>query len=131
MFGRGRAEETDAVHPAIPAADLTALLRACLAVLERPRQGGYLPTEPLQLWRVPEAMVRLRRMLPALPNGATLEHFLPPITDDQRDPPLHHRAALASTLLAGLELAREGSTTLDQDAPFGQIMVAPVRHKAT
>ena len=51
--------------------------------------------------------------------------------DNTPDQPLHDRAALASTLLAGLELAREGSTTLDQDAPFGHILVAPVRHRAT
>ena len=127
MFGRGRAEETDAAHAAIPAADVTALLRACLAVLQRPGQGVVYRPAPLLLWRVPEALDRLRSMLPALPDGAVLEHFLPPATDEQADRPgrpLRHRAALASTLLAGLELAREGSAIIEQNIPFGSVRVA-------
>jgi len=104
---------------------VTALLRACLAVLQRPGQGGSYRPEPLLLWRVPEAMARLRRMLPTLPDGAALEHFLPPAANNQpHNTALQRRAALASTLMASLELCREGSTTLDQDAPFGSVRVA-------
>ncbi len=125
VFGRGAAEVSDAAHAAIPAADLTGLLRACLAVLQRPEQGGRYRPPPLLLWRVPEALARLRRLLPALPGGAVLEHFLPPATDGQSDQALRRRAALASTLLAGLELSREGSAILDQDQPFGRIRVTP------
>jgi chromatin segregation and condensation protein Rec8/ScpA/Scc1 (kleisin family) len=39
---------------------------------------------------------------------------------------LQRRAALASTLVAGLELSREGAAMLDQDAAFGAIVVLPV-----
>jgi segregation and condensation protein A len=130
VFGRGRAEEPDAAHAAIPTADITGLLRACLAVLERPGQGGSYRPEPLLLWRVPEALERLRRMLPVLPDGATLEHFLPLVGDAQSDIPLQRRAALASTLMAGLKLCREGTATLDQNQLFGQILMVPVRHTA-
>ena len=35
------------------------------------------------------------------------------------------RAALASTLLAGLELGREGAASLLQEEAFGGIVVAP------
>ena len=125
VFGRGAAEEPDPAHAAMPAADLTGLLRACLAGLQRPGPGGR--PEPLPLWRLPEALARLRQMLPDLPDGAPLEHFLPPAADDQPDLPLQQRAALASTLLAGLELEREGSAKLEQDAPFGRIRVMPAR----
>jgi segregation and condensation protein A len=41
------------------------------------------------------------------------------------DRPLRRRAALASTLLAGLELARDGSLTLHQDHAFGAIRLTP------
>ncbi len=75
-------------------------------------------------------MARLRRMLPTLPEGAALEHVLPATADNTPDPLLQRRAALASTLMAELELARQGSTTLDQDAPFGHILVASVKHTA-
>jgi segregation and condensation protein A len=38
---------------------------------------------------------------------------------------LQRRAALASTLIAGLELTRDGEATLYQDQPFGEIQVGP------
>ncbi len=69
-------------------------------------------------------MARLRQMLPTLPDGAALEHFLPPAADDQpNDMPLQRRAALASTLMAGLELSREGNASVEQSQPFGRIVV--------
>ena len=37
--------------------------------------------------------------------------------------PLERRAALASTLVAGLEMARGGGIELRQEAAFGPIMV--------
>jgi segregation and condensation protein A len=48
-----------------------------------------------------------------------LEQFLP-----DSPTPLARRAATASTLLAGLELARDGQLRLRQDQPFGPIMMA-------
>jgi segregation and condensation protein A len=43
---------------------------------------------------------------------------LPPVAEEAKDRPLWARAAVASTFLAGLELAREGTLTLAQDVPF-------------
>ncbi len=79
VFARGRAEEPENADrgAAPPAAGTAALLRACLAVLERPDRGGSYRPSPLLLWRVPDALARLRRMLPATPEGAPLERFLP------------------------------------------------------
>jgi segregation and condensation protein A len=77
---------------------------------------------------VPDALARLRRMLPALPEGgAPLERFLPETGSDDEAPgaALRRRAALASTLLAALELEREGSAALSQAAAFDRIAVAP------
>ena len=65
-------------------------------------------------------------MLPGLPDGAPLQRFLPePVGGDAPDEALLRRAALASTLLAGLELAREGSALLAQDTVFGPVRAAP------
>ncbi len=80
---------------------------------------------PTPLWRVPDAVARLRRMLPAMPEGAALERFLPETMDNGPDAVLRRRAALASTLLAGLELGREGAASLSQERAFGAIVVAP------
>ncbi len=102
------------------------MLRACLAVLERPDRGGSWRPAPLPLWRVPDALARLRRMLPAIPpEGAALERFLPEAAAEGPDAALRRRAALASTLLAGLELGREGAASLSQARAFGAIVVAP------
>jgi segregation and condensation protein A len=75
---------------------------------------------------VPDALARLRRMLPRVPpEGTALEYFLPETAADRHRPALQRRAALASTLLAGLELGREGAASLSQATAFGAIVVAP------
>ncbi|MEN9500174.1 MAG: hypothetical protein RIS83_1993, partial [Pseudomonadota bacterium] len=48
-----------------------------------------------------------------------LRSFLPEGFGD----PVEHRAALASTLVAGLEMARGGGIELRQEAAFGPIMI--------
>jgi segregation and condensation protein A len=66
-------------------------------------------------------------------EGATpLSDFLPPLADTAPHRALRHRAALASTLVAGLELAREALLTLEQDAPWATIQVTGrTTHPAT
>ena len=51
-------------------------------------------------------------MLGVLREGSSLTAFVPAL--DGADPELRCRAAVASTLLAGLELARDGAITLEQ-----------------
>ena len=89
-------------------------------VLEKDTAEGTYRPKPPQLWRVPDALARLRRMLPGLPHGAPLKRFLPePAGDGTPD------AALANTLLAGLEMSRNGVAELHQDKPFSTVRVAP------
>ncbi|MFC7555057.1 hypothetical protein ACFQU7_26690 [Pseudoroseomonas wenyumeiae] len=38
---------------------------------------------------------------------------------------LKRRSALASTFLAGLELARDGDVRLEQAAPFQEVLITP------
>jgi segregation and condensation protein A len=59
-------------------------------------------------------------LLGELPQGAPLERFLPAAQAGHTSP-LQRRAALASTLLAGLELSREGALEIEQDRSFGEI----------
>jgi segregation and condensation protein A len=130
VFARGADEEepegADLRGAAPPAADATALLLDCLAVLERPGRGGSWRPAPLPLWRVPDALARLRRMLPRVPpEGTALEYFLAETAADRHRPALQRRAALASTLLAGLELGREGAASLSQATALGATVVAP------
>ncbi|KAA2212520.1 segregation and condensation protein A [Teichococcus oryzae] len=104
-----------------PRADIVELLRACLKLLQQPQRGEAWRPAPPPLWRLPDAMLRLRRLLPEHPGGAPITAFLPP----PGALPVQRRAALASTFLAGLELAREGEAALDQAAPFAPLHLAP------
>jgi segregation and condensation protein A len=71
------------------------------------------------LWSVKEALQRLAALLGSLPDWTSLDQFLPPTLGG----PLERRGALASTLLAGLEMAREGAVRLRQETAFGPILV--------
>ena len=131
-----RSGRSEPVGAEIAAPELVSLFRACLAALRRPPQPAgadvYRPKLP-PLWRVPDALARMRKLLGELagsgnetPGHRALQHFLPEVT---REPPRYDvrcRAAVASTLLAGLELAREGEATLEQDGTWKTIGVRPV-----
>jgi len=120
VFGRGMAE-AEANGP--PVADITALLRACLQLLEQPhRTTAYRPAPP-PLWRVPAALVHLRALLPTLPaEGVALTQLVPApaLTGES---PLQRRAAIASLLMGGLELSREGAVEILQDDEAREIRV--------
>jgi segregation and condensation protein A len=88
-----------------------ALMEACLVVLRG--RGGRTEESPVyrpvaqDLWRVSDALARIRTVLAEHPEGGELSAFLPVISADVANRELRARAAVASTLLAGLELARE------------------------
>ncbi|MDE2582553.1 MAG: segregation/condensation protein A [Rhodospirillales bacterium] len=121
VFARGAPEDHTEIDRSGLALSLPALLRAYLGAL---RRGGgkqrYRP-RPLTVWTVQDALARLRILLGSLPDGASLEQFLP----DFAATPTERKAALASTLLAGLELARDGAVELQQDRPFGPLRLRP------
>jgi segregation and condensation protein A len=73
---------------------------------------------------VPDALRRIRALLGAVGEGAEMGRFLPAIPDSP-ERPLKLRAGVASTFVAGLELAREGVVRLDQAEPFGAIELRP------
>ena len=100
--------------------DLTALLRACLVALVVPetQAAAYRPRPP-PLWRVSDAIAHLRRVL--LPCPMTpLAALLPAIDGDVPANAMCNRAAVASTLVAGLELARTGNGDARPDGAVGQ-----------
>jgi segregation and condensation protein A len=111
-----------------------ALMQACLVVL-RGREGWpeaapfYRLAVP-ELWRVPDALARIRALLAELPDGGELARFLPPIAPQEPQRPLKARAAMASTFLAGLELARAGQIRLEQTGAFDTVMLHPRQGEA-
>jgi segregation and condensation protein A len=122
VFARGRPEIS--LGGGGGAGDLTELLRACLVALRVPEALAetYRPRPP-PLWRVTDALVRLDQLLGELPDGSPLTAFLPAIGGEDPGRTLRCRAAVSSTLIAGLERARDGALTLDQAAEWTPILV--------
>jgi segregation and condensation protein A len=121
VFARGRPE----LHlSGGSAGDLTELLRACLVALRVPEAvaESYRPRPP-PLWRVTDALARMDQLLAELPDGSPLTAFLPAIGGEDPGRTLRCRAAVSSTLIAGLERARDGALTLDQAAAWTPILV--------
>ena len=124
MFARG--DGASAVARSRRTTDITDLFRACLVALRVPEQVDAYQLRFPTLWRVRDAIARITRMLEARPEGGTLASFLPQVDERGADKELRCRAAVASTLMAGLELAREGMLVLEQDQPWLEIELRPV-----
>jgi len=127
VFARGGAECVPAGDAGdAGGGDITELARACLVALRLPpdRLAAWRPGL-IALWRASDARARIERLLGTLPDGSPLVAFLPEI--DGNDPRRHVRCrvAIASTLVAALELARGGDSMLilEQERPWAPIHV--------
>jgi len=94
-------------------------VRAYLDAIRRGTKATQYTPRPLTLWTVQDALRRLADLVGSLPDWTTLEQFLP----DHMESPTERRAALSSTLLASLEMARGGAVRLRQEEAFGPILV--------
>ncbi|MFZ6764187.1 segregation and condensation protein A [Pseudoroseomonas sp. WGS1072] len=119
VLARGQAERLVEEDRSGLHADLPALLRGYVVALRRAAGRRPYQPRPRRLWTVQEALGRLAQLIGHLPEWGELQRFLP---DSLRDP-VERRAALASTLIAGLEMARGGGIELRQEAAFGPILV--------
>lgn len=116
-FARGRPEPIKIAVTAVWRASLSDLFSAYGAVMSRGRRTRM--TMPARrLVSVEAALERLSRLLTGQ-EWHQLQAFLP----DELGCPLWRRSALASGLIASLELARQGQVELQQVAPFGPIMI--------
>jgi segregation and condensation protein A len=119
VFARGLAEDLTETDRSRLAADVTGLMRAYLAALRRGTVHRQYRPAPVTMWSVQDALSRLTGLLGNLPDWASLDLFLPPVLAG----PLERRAAMASTLIAGLEMARGGAARLRQDEAFAPILL--------
>jgi segregation and condensation protein A len=119
VFARGAPEDHTEIDRSRIALDVPGLIRAYLAAAKRGAVNRRYTPRKLTVWTVKEALDRLGAMLGSLPDWTSLERFLPHHLID----PAERRAAIASTLMAGLELARDGALRFRQDHPFGPILL--------
>lgn len=110
----------------IPTASLYDLLTAYGDIQQRQQDQTYELPE-FHLMSMDDAMQRLTAMLGALPRAGreavwtTLSSLLP----ETGEAPLYRASSLASLFTAGLELAKQGSLDLRQDAAFDPIYIRP------
>ncbi len=119
VFGRGDPEPVNVVRLRTHTDTLYDLLSA-YATDRVKRLGGkaYAPVQPIVL-QIEEARARLERMLGRINDWSGLESLLP----FEWSGGALRRTAVASTLLAALEMARDGKLELQQLAPFAEIFI--------
>ncbi len=109
------------------------LMEACLTVLEMEEareqpsaiERVYMSGVPA-LFRVPDALARIRATLAGLDAPINLTGFLPRMPEVVTDRELVARSAVSSTLVAALELARTGELALGDEGDFEHVNVAPI-----
>lgn len=128
VFARGAEEDMVEIDRSGLALDVPQLMRAYMAVIRRTARHRVYTPRTIRFWTVQDALARLRKLLGNTPPGwNSLDAFLPDLPDgtDEADGVRIRRAAMAGTLIAGLELAKSGILELKQDEAFGQIMLRP------
>lgn len=123
FFRRGMPEEPEVDQVTTFRVTLYDLLNAYGRIKRRSTEPT-LRIAATALFSLDEAVQRLRRVLGDIPDWSSLERFLPPhLADD----PLLRRSAVASTLAASLELAREGLVEIRQTGMFAPIFMRRAR----
>lgn len=119
VFGRGDPEPVNVVKLRTYKDSLYDLLTAYATERVRKVSGDvYRPVQPLVL-QIEEARERLERMLGRISDWSALTRLLPFEWAGEG----RRRSAMASTLLACLELARDGKIELQQSQAFAEIFV--------
>jgi segregation and condensation protein A len=119
VFARGAPQSHEEFDRSRIVLESGPFVRAYLEAIRRGIKSSPYTPRALTLWTVQDALRRLADLVGGLPDWTILEEFLP----DSMDSPTERRAAMASTLLASLELARGGMVRLRQEEAFGPILV--------
>jgi segregation and condensation protein A len=131
VFARGQPEMFGVSVEAGQAIDVVEFLWASLALFDdEPEPDTVTVYRPLHLdlYPVAEARARILRLLEETPEGGPFERFLPVLHADEPSDSrraLRRRSGWASTLIAGLELAKQGAVAMEQGREFEPIHVAP------
>lgn len=116
-FVRGAPDIPPVVVMPLWRASLADLLATYGSVMQRGRMINM--TMPARRLVTPEAALQRLAKLLTGQDWRDLASFLP---EDLADP-LVHRSAIAASLIASLELAKQGAIELRQTTPFGPIMI--------
>jgi segregation and condensation protein A len=117
VFLRGSPEGLKVIRKSLWQADLYDLISAYGSVRARTEPAVHIVSRR-PVMTLDEALHRVERMLGTKVEWTRLEAFLPDTEDGE-----FRKSALASSFVAALELARLGKLEMQQDAPFGALLV--------
>jgi segregation and condensation protein A len=129
VFVRGqRPEGVDPAMETAPEIDVIEFLWVSMALFDdgspRPDVSDAYRPPAREIYSIPEARTRILQRLSETPNGLPLEHLLPDEAMVEGLSALRKRGAWASTLIAGLELAKQGDVQLTQADLFTAVHVS-------
>jgi segregation and condensation protein A len=119
VFGRGDPEPINVIKLRTYKDTMYDLLTAYATDRVRRLGGKTYRPEMAPVLHIEEARERLERMLGRISDWSALDRLLP----FEWSGGARRRSAMASTLLACLELARDGKVEIQQAAPFAEIFV--------
>jgi segregation and condensation protein A len=125
FFGRGFRDDAMPVQVQSNFMDLMLAVRAVLEASEPAQEPDRYRPPQLRLWTPRQAMARMRQILAEAPAEHDLLAFVPELAANEPDLTTRRRAAIASTLIASLELARTGEIDASQLADFASITISP------
>lgn len=117
VFARGSPEGLRLVRKSQWQARLFDLIAAYGAVKARTAPAMHV-VHARSVMTLDDAIDRVARLIGLAIDWTALERFLPATQDPQ-----YRRSALASSFLAMLELARQGRLEMDQESPFGTLLL--------
>ncbi|GAB0115301.1 segregation and condensation protein A [Acidisoma sp. C75] len=120
FFARGSPEDLTETDRSGLKLDLPGLLRGYISAIKKSGAARRYTPRPMVWWSVQDALRRLGSLIGHTLDWTELSLFLPP---EPQAEPMARRVALASTLLASLEMARSGALELRQEELFAPIMM--------
>ena len=124
VFRRGSAEDLTVIDRSRLRLDVASLLSATISAARRAGAKRRFTPVRHSFWTVAAALDRLEQMLGFSPSWTDLSSLLP--VTEAAGSPLARAAAVASLLIAGLELARQGGCELRQDDAFAPVLLRRV-----
>lgn len=121
FWGRGAPEGLPVTLRTVYDVSLYDLLRA-YGRQHNEKNVTALEIEAFDLYSIDDAIARLREILPGVPDWTELSLFLP----KGPQPPLMRRSAISTTLIAVLEMVRQGKADIRQDGgAYSPIFLKP------
>lgn len=129
VFARGAPEGVRSVKTPAYEAELYDLLKAYAQRREREAFATYRPVAP-KVYSLEQARTRLTEITRRLTNWGRLDELLPDEAELGEDGP-DHPSVMASSLLAALEITKEGETDIRQDGTYKPIWIRAREEGAT